>query len=352
MIKKMTNKMNNYPVRSHVRQSVRVTMSPLLTAGLWLIIFIRQYFLSQLTTFVYLPIFFGIVFYEYRYTNFITPQMSLFPKYKFAIMGLFDALSGICVLFGGVHTSGSNQALLNNAVIPFTMALSMAFLGTRYLRSQHMGAILILLGVGVVLIPLLAQNGNDANSDTFNVIYLLSTVPQAFSSIYKEIAFGDYELDVNFLQAWVALFQFVIGILLAPINALPFLQDVHVPFNQMSVRRGKRAAQQQRRNSGCVSSQVFLEPHVALVPLISCVSCPPVPTRSAMAPVASQASTPCSTALCTMHRATPYGAHAGRIWRTNGVHPMIHIVMNAREHGCRRWGTLYSTVYITSSSSW
>jgi len=40
---------------------------------------------------------------------------------RFLFMGLFDALSGICMLFGGIHTSGSFQALLLNAVIPFTM---------------------------------------------------------------------------------------------------------------------------------------------------------------------------------------------------------------------------------------
>lgn len=30
------------------------------------------YFLSQLTSFVYLPIFFGIVLYEFKFTNYIT----------------------------------------------------------------------------------------------------------------------------------------------------------------------------------------------------------------------------------------------------------------------------------------
>lgn len=79
------------------------------------------YFLSQMSTFVYLPIFFGIVAYEFKFTNFITPEMTAFPKRKFLFMGLFDALSGICMLFGGIHTSGSFQALLLNAVIPFTM---------------------------------------------------------------------------------------------------------------------------------------------------------------------------------------------------------------------------------------
>jgi hypothetical protein len=43
-----------------------------------------------------------------------------FPKRKFFFMGAFDAVAGVLMLFGGVHTAGSTQALLNNAVIPVT----------------------------------------------------------------------------------------------------------------------------------------------------------------------------------------------------------------------------------------
>lgn len=105
--KKMTNHMTNYP-----------------------------YFLSQLTTIVYVPIFFGLVFYEKRFTNMITEDMMKFPKRKFFVMGTFDALSGIFMLFGGIHTSGSTQALLTNAVIPMTMILSYVILKTRYAKTQ------------------------------------------------------------------------------------------------------------------------------------------------------------------------------------------------------------------------
>jgi len=37
----------------------------------------------------------------------------------------------------------------------------------------------------------------------------------------------------HFQQAWVALFQFFLGILLAPLNSLPFLQDAYVPFTSI-----------------------------------------------------------------------------------------------------------------------
>jgi drug/metabolite transporter (DMT)-like permease len=152
-----------------------------------------------MSTFVYLPIFFGIVAWEFKFTNYITPEMTAFPKRKFLFMGLFDALSGICMLFGGIHTSGSFQALLLNAVIPFTMAMSIIFLKTKYLKTQYAGALVIMAGVAVVIVPTIVNGGSSDNSVVFNLIFLLSTLPQAFSSIYKELAFGDIDLDVNYL---------------------------------------------------------------------------------------------------------------------------------------------------------
>jgi len=192
-----------------------------------------SYFLSQFSSFIYLPIFFGVVAYEIKFTNFITPEMREFPKRKYLFMGLFDALSSILMLFGSVHTSGTFQSLLLNAVIPFTMVLSILVLKTKYLRTQYAGAATIMAGVAVVLIPVMVNKGSTGNVVLFNIIFLLSTIPQAFSSIYKEIAFGDADLDVNLLQAWVAFFQFFLGILLAPFNSLPFLQDQYIPIDRL-----------------------------------------------------------------------------------------------------------------------
>lgn len=73
-----------------------------------------------------------------------------FPQIKFFWMGLADVsntflssalaqrtgllvraqgVAGLLMLFGGVHTSGSTQALLNNAVIPMTMLLATLMMG-------------------------------------------------------------------------------------------------------------------------------------------------------------------------------------------------------------------------------
>lgn len=53
------------------------------------------------------------------------------------------------------------------------------------------------------------------------------------SQIWKEIAFKDRELDVNYMQYWVAVFQVIVGFAIAPLNALPFLGSQRVSLNNM-----------------------------------------------------------------------------------------------------------------------
>jgi drug/metabolite transporter (DMT)-like permease len=138
-------------------------------------------------------------------------------------------------MFGAVHTSGSMSALLCNAVIPLTMFFSALFLRTKYSKHQYLGALIILMGIGVVLLPkyypsIIGQSSsttNDNNSTFFNLLFLSSLIPLALSSIYKEVAFGEADIDVNYLQAFVAGFQFCIGCCLIPLQTLPlFGNDV------------------------------------------------------------------------------------------------------------------------------
>ena len=62
------------------------------------------YFLNQFTSFLYLPILWGIVLYEHLYTNLITNDMWKFPTVKFSVIGFLDAFVGLFTLLGGIHT--------------------------------------------------------------------------------------------------------------------------------------------------------------------------------------------------------------------------------------------------------
>lgn len=50
-------------------------------------------------------------------------------------------------MLGGVHTSGTLQVLMGQAVIPVTMLLSVALLRKQYHVFQYLGATTIVLGI-------------------------------------------------------------------------------------------------------------------------------------------------------------------------------------------------------------
>jgi drug/metabolite transporter (DMT)-like permease len=194
------------------------------------------WFLSQLSTIVYVPVFFGLVWYN---SHLITPEMKAFPQKSFFYMGAFDALGGLLSMIGGVHTSGSLQALLSNAIIPFTMGLSRMWLGERFSRWQILGASVILAGVSLAMVPSFFSSDDEdgssggSSSSLFIFLFFLNNLPSAVSSVYKDVAFNNVEMEVNYLQAWVALWQLVFGFLLIPLNTLSLLGPDRIPYSEM-----------------------------------------------------------------------------------------------------------------------
>eukprot|EP00742_Colponemidia_sp_Colp-10_P003692 GILJ01003930.1.p1 GENE.GILJ01003930.1~~GILJ01003930.1.p1 ORF type:complete len:493 (+),score=83.13 GILJ01003930.1:79-1557(+) len=194
------------------------------------------YFLSQMSTLVYVPIFFGIVWYTMRFTENITPEMTEFPKMKFFWMGTLDAVSGLFMLFGGVYTKGTTQVVLMQGVIPLSLAATVIFLKVKYHKLQYSGAFFIILGVVVVVLPKFLwpdQKSTEQDLLLFNVLFFISDVPQAISAVYKEIAFKNTDLDVNYLNAWVALWQLLFGFLLVPFNTLSFLGPAAISWEEI-----------------------------------------------------------------------------------------------------------------------
>lgn len=172
------------------------------------------YFLSVLTSLIYIPIFFGAVWYKFKFTNHITPDMTSYPKRKFAVMGFLDATAGVLVVFGSAHISGPLTVLLAQGAIPVTMVFSILFLKARYHWRQYTGALIIFAGILTTLLPPLLEGGN-SGSAIWSFVFFLSNVPNALSSVYKEIAFRDQPMDAYYLNAWVALFQVGVSLIFA-----------------------------------------------------------------------------------------------------------------------------------------
>lgn len=186
------------------------------------------WYLTMLSTVIYVPFFAALAG-----SGVLQTKQELISK--FLVMGICDGLSGTLMVLGGVHTSGTLQVLLSQVVIPFTMVASVSMIGKRYHPLQQVGAAVIVLGI------VLAKAGGSSHSDSsnnelvFNVLFIISIVPSALSSVFKEVAFRgfDGDLDVNVLQFWVASFQVVVNIIAMPIYTLKMLGAQQVPLEQM-----------------------------------------------------------------------------------------------------------------------
>eukprot|EP00914_Ancora_sagittata_P011008 GHVO01021509.1.p1 GENE.GHVO01021509.1~~GHVO01021509.1.p1 ORF type:complete len:486 (-),score=78.14 GHVO01021509.1:389-1657(-) len=197
-----------------------------------------SFFLSQMTSLTYVPIFGTVVILGLMKEGVITDESRSFPKFRFAVMGGLDASAGILMLVGGAMTAGSTQLVLQQAMIPVALVMTRLTLGTRYNISQTLGAFIIILGVVVFKLPDLLHKGDHGPGEpadvfAFNLLFVLACVPLGLSQVYKEVAFRDVEMDVNYMQFWVALFQTSLGLTLAPINSLPMLGPQTVPLRDI-----------------------------------------------------------------------------------------------------------------------
>lgn len=155
----------------------------------------------------------------------ITPPMLKISHTRFATMGALDTLAGFLSAMGAYGTSGPAQQLLNQTLIPFTMLLSYAFLGHKSSAMQIAGSVIIIIGSAVVLSPsLLAPPSESAELSLASaLIYMTSNLPYAASYCYKEFGFKDLHIHVIFLTQWVSIYQLLLGLLLIPMQQLPYM---------------------------------------------------------------------------------------------------------------------------------
>lgn len=145
-------------------------------------------------------------------------------------MGALDAMAGIMQIFGATYLPGPLIILLLQAAIPVSMVISRYLLNAQYDKYQYFGAVVVAGGIMIVLAPTLSGGG----SIIWAIVLILSTVPMALSSVYKEIALGETELDAVYLNGWVAVFQFAFSCVLAVPSALasdPPVQIADLPDN-------------------------------------------------------------------------------------------------------------------------
>ena len=198
-----------------------------------------EFFVTEWTILLYVVLAAAILAYRWLFTALITSEQKAYPQRKFAMMGLCDAVAGLCSSLGGAFTSGQTQVILNQANIPVTMLLSRSFLASNYTVPQYVGAALIVCGSLMAAVPSSSPPDGSSTSTLWYgpLILLLSCLPNSFSNVYKEHNFKVDGLDVYYLTTFVSVWQVLLGCLFCPILSLPglgglSLSDIPANFAQ------------------------------------------------------------------------------------------------------------------------
>lgn len=165
-------------------------------------------FLNLFTTFIFVPVCFAYIIPMARKGVIPKEQLDM-PQKPFVVMGGLDAVAGIMQVFATTYLPGPLVILLSQAAIPVSMCISYVMLKARYNNFQYIGALIVAGGIIIVLAP-----NMEGGSAIWAILMLLSTIPMTLSSVYKEIALGETELDAMYLNGMIAVWQLLFSVIL------------------------------------------------------------------------------------------------------------------------------------------
>ncbi len=147
----------------------------------------------------------------------ITPEMEAISKWTWCLLGLLDSIAGLLQVIGVAYSSNGAVATLCMQAAPAVSLIVTKLIipATKYRISQYVGATVTTLGIVVVLLPDIIDPGSSGSSSSDShlspgiaaVLIIVSCVPMCVSSVYKEIALKNQEVDVWYCNGWVAVFQ-------------------------------------------------------------------------------------------------------------------------------------------------
>ena len=197
----------------------------------------HAFFLSQLPAVVLTPVFFVVAFWRARGSLSVFSGRGL-PHFQLGAMALLDLVASVMVTFGSVRVSPSMGVLLLQAVTPVSMLLRVLLQGKRYSTGELLGSATIMVGIMVLVQPsvLSARVDEPAVDGMFWILFVLaSTVPLALANMYREFALQKIHMESWLLNAWVAMYQSVLGaILVAPVAAVEGIPVASVPDKLVS----------------------------------------------------------------------------------------------------------------------
>ncbi|KAL5077773.1 hypothetical protein RYX36_016757 [Vicia faba] len=199
---------------------------------------LKQYpfFLAQISTFVYVIVYFSILCIRYR-AGIVTDEMLSMPKTPFLIVGLLEALGAATGMAAAAMLSGASIPILSQTFLVWQILLSTIFLGRRYKVNQLLGCFLVAIGVIITV-----ASGSGAGKSLqeagifWSLLMMTSFLFQAADTVLKEVIFMDSarklkggSLDLFVVNSFGSAFQALFICLL-----LPFLSKLWgIPFSQL-----------------------------------------------------------------------------------------------------------------------
>lgn len=113
----------------------------------------------------------------------------LFPQSTFALMASFDTLANVCMFLSASIVSPNLQPVLDQALIPFTLLISVVALARRYAYMQYVGAFFILVGSAMAIwaCQKQAKQAGEQNEDQY----------YTFHHVLRTYFYNSSEVDDN-----------------------------------------------------------------------------------------------------------------------------------------------------------
>lgn len=189
-----------------------------------------EWFLSQVAmTAAFCAISWPVTWYQMFVSRTISREVrNGHPMRVYAMTGMLDAMATMMGTLPLPYVPGPVVSVLSKISVPLLMVGSIVYLRTRYQVTHYLGALVILAGVAVNLVPFLldAPGGGATQDNPYNwfwvALVLAAVVPGVASNLVKERALKGAPSNVWHFNAWVALFQLGWGAAMAWVAFVPF----------------------------------------------------------------------------------------------------------------------------------
>ncbi|KAL4556527.1 hypothetical protein LXL04_039183 [Taraxacum kok-saghyz] len=194
------------------------------------------FFLAQVNTFGYVAIYFSILYLRHR-AGIVTDEMMVLPKWRFAVIGMLEALGVVIGMYSAAMLPGPAIPILNQTFLLWQLGFSALLLGRRYSWNKIGGCLLVAAGV-VTAIASGSESGQmlAGVGMMWPIMMVVSSAFQAGATIIKEYVFIDAVtrlkgklLDIFVVNSFGSGFQALFVLFF-----LPFLSNLKgIPLHEL-----------------------------------------------------------------------------------------------------------------------